>query len=115
MMLLCLLVTFHLGNNFPNVNRSIRAMLEQEMETSSTLRAEIEELKLVNVARQEKDLSKLHALQKYAHSLYCCTQYMLQRNSANMPKVMVQREYSFRTGLATCVSLRSLCFTTVES
>ncbi|XP_064595668.1 sorting nexin-29-like isoform X2 [Liolophura sinensis] len=45
-------------------NRSIRAMLEQEMETSSTLRAEIEELKLVNVTRQEKDLSKLQALQK---------------------------------------------------
>ncbi|XP_046551649.1 sorting nexin-29-like isoform X2 [Haliotis rubra] len=45
-------------------NKSVKAMLEHEMETSSMLRAEIEELKLQQQSRQEMDLAKIQALQK---------------------------------------------------
>ena len=39
-------------------------MLQQEMETSSMLRAEIEEMKQNHAARVEKDLTKYQTLQK---------------------------------------------------
>ncbi|KAK3091396.1 hypothetical protein FSP39_019582 [Pinctada imbricata] len=45
-------------------NRNIQGMLQQEMETSSLLRAEIEDMKQTSSARQEKDLTKYQALQK---------------------------------------------------
>ena len=44
--------------------RSLQTMLEQEMETSSVLRAEIEQMKHTSTARQEKEQAKLQALQK---------------------------------------------------
>ncbi|KAK3608215.1 hypothetical protein CHS0354_039234 [Potamilus streckersoni] len=45
-------------------NRSLKMMLEQEMETSSTLRAEIEEMKHSFNLKLEKEAVKLQALQK---------------------------------------------------
>lgn len=45
-------------------NKSLKQMLEQEMETSSILRAEIEDMKHTATSRQEKELAKLQALQK---------------------------------------------------
>ncbi|KAL3876226.1 hypothetical protein ACJMK2_034096 [Sinanodonta woodiana] len=45
-------------------NRSLKLMLEQEMETSSTLRAEIEEMKHSFTLKLEKEAVKLQALQK---------------------------------------------------
>uniref|UniRef100_A0A2C9K6S7 Sorting nexin-29 n=1 Tax=Biomphalaria glabrata TaxID=6526 RepID=A0A2C9K6S7_BIOGL len=45
-------------------NRKIEGMLQHEMETSSTLRAEIEEMKMQHSARQEKEQAKILALQK---------------------------------------------------
>ncbi|XP_048758953.2 sorting nexin-29-like [Ostrea edulis] len=45
-------------------NKNIQAMLQQEMETSSMLRAEIEEMRQTSVAKQEKEEAKYQALQK---------------------------------------------------
>lgn len=39
-------------------------MLQHEMETSSTLRAEIEELKMHHASRHEKEQTKIQVLQK---------------------------------------------------
>ena len=46
------------------ITRSLQTMLEQEMESSSVLRAEIEQMKYTSVTRQEKEQAKLQALQK---------------------------------------------------
>ncbi|XP_061166125.1 sorting nexin-29-like [Saccostrea echinata] len=45
-------------------NKSIQAMLQQEMETSSMLRAEIEEMKQMAAVKQEKEQAKYQTLQK---------------------------------------------------
>ncbi|CAL1542831.1 unnamed protein product [Lymnaea stagnalis] len=45
-------------------NRKMEGMLQHEMETSSTLRAEIEELKMQYSIRHEKEQSKIQVLQK---------------------------------------------------
>lgn len=45
-------------------NKSLQAMLEQEMETSSVLRAEIEEVKHSAAVKQEKEQAKIQAMQK---------------------------------------------------
>lgn len=45
-------------------NKNIQAMLQQEMETSSLLRAEIEEMKQTFTAKQEKEQAKYQTLQK---------------------------------------------------
>ncbi|KAH9519768.1 Sorting nexin-29 [Bulinus truncatus] len=45
-------------------NRKLEGMLQHEMETSSTLRAEIEEMKVQHSARHEKEQAKIQALQK---------------------------------------------------
>ncbi|XP_005108639.1 sorting nexin-29 isoform X2 [Aplysia californica] len=45
-------------------NRKLEGMLQHEMETSSTLRAEIEELKVQHASRHEKEQAKIQALQK---------------------------------------------------
>ena len=39
-------------------------MMDHEMETSSTLRAEIEDMKVAQQTRQEMELAKIQALQK---------------------------------------------------
>ena len=44
-------------------------MLDQEMDTSSVLRAEIEEMKHTAVVKHEKEQAKLLALQKYSLDL----------------------------------------------
>ena len=46
-------------------NRSLQALLEQEMEVSSMLRADIQDLKQETLSQQEQDLSKINKLQKY--------------------------------------------------
>lgn len=45
-------------------NRNIQAMLQQEMETSSLLRAEMEEMKQTFTAKHEKEQAKYQTLQK---------------------------------------------------
>ncbi|XP_071152258.1 sorting nexin-29-like [Mytilus edulis] len=45
-------------------NRNLQMMLEQEMETSSTLRAEIEDMKVQSSSKQEKETTKYQSLQK---------------------------------------------------
>ncbi|VDI83214.1 sorting nexin-29 [Mytilus galloprovincialis] len=45
-------------------NRNLQMMLEQEMETSSTLRAEIEDMKVQSSSKQEKEITKYQSLQK---------------------------------------------------
>lgn len=45
-------------------NRSLQETVQQEMETSSTLRAEIEDMKLSFSAKQEKETTKYQSLQK---------------------------------------------------
>ncbi|CAC5384382.1 SNX29 [Mytilus coruscus] len=45
-------------------NRNLQMMLEQEMETSSTLRAEIEDMKVQFSSKQEKETNKYESLQK---------------------------------------------------
>lgn len=45
-------------------NRTLQLMLQQEMETSSTLRAEIAELKLGHLQRQEADQLRISKLQR---------------------------------------------------
>ncbi|XP_060553187.1 sorting nexin-29-like [Ruditapes philippinarum] len=45
-------------------NKSLKQMLEQEMEASSILRAEIEDMKHTETTRHEKEQAKLQALQK---------------------------------------------------
>ncbi|XP_053392821.1 sorting nexin-29-like isoform X2 [Mercenaria mercenaria] len=45
-------------------NKSLKQMLEQEMDSSSILRAEIEDMKHTETTRQEKEQAKLQALQK---------------------------------------------------
>ena len=50
-------------------SRSLKQMLDQEMDTSSVLRAEIEEMKHTAVVKHEKEQAKLLALQKYSLDL----------------------------------------------
>ena len=45
-------------------NRSLQSLLEQEMETSSMLRADIADLKQSNLHQQEADLAKINKLQR---------------------------------------------------
>ncbi|CAG2199607.1 SNX29 [Mytilus edulis] len=45
-------------------NRNLQMMLEQEMETSSTLRAEIEDMKVQSSSKHEKETTKYQSLQK---------------------------------------------------
>lgn len=45
--------------------RKLEGMLQHEMDVSSTLRAELEELKLQHAATQEKEQAKIQSLQKY--------------------------------------------------
>ncbi|XP_052070160.1 sorting nexin-29-like [Mytilus californianus] len=45
-------------------NRNLHMMLEQEMETSSTLRAEIEDMKVQFSSKQEKETNRYESLQK---------------------------------------------------
>lgn len=44
--------------------RNLQAMLQQEMLTSSSLRAEIEEMKQSFILKQEKEQAKYQTLQK---------------------------------------------------
>ena len=45
-------------------NRSLQSLLEQEMDTSSMLRADIAGLKQCDLHRQEADLAKISKLQR---------------------------------------------------
>ena len=55
-------------------NRSLQALLEQEMETSSMLRADIAELKQSNLQRQTTDMAKIDKLQwcVYLNAYHIC-------------------------------------------
>ena len=56
-------------------NRSLQSLLEQEMETSSMLRADIADLKQSNLHQQEADLAKINKLQRcvgvFIHRCVC--------------------------------------------
>lgn len=46
------------------VCRSLKQMLDNEMEASSVLRAEMEDMRQQSSVRQEKELAKVQSLQK---------------------------------------------------
>ncbi|XP_041363151.1 sorting nexin-29-like [Gigantopelta aegis] len=70
-------------------NKTLKGMMDHEMETSTMLRAEIEDMKVARLARQEMELAKMQALQKenelLKHQLrkYVSAVQMLRTEAAN--------------------------------